>query len=130
LEKELNYNLQKYLNQLNNEYVNCNECQNTSDNSLIFFKNEKIFSREFLAKKYLKNVQDKKRREVAYNNLKKNDGVSDEDKEIIKQDLLTTDDGVTHSVDEYREINKKAKEENVINYQKDTAFLKYKGYIK
>ena len=24
LEKELNYNLQKYLNQLNNEYVNCN----------------------------------------------------------------------------------------------------------
>ena len=56
LEKELNYNLQKYMNQLNNEYINCNECQNTTDNSLIFFKNEKIFSREFQAKKYLKNV--------------------------------------------------------------------------
>lgn len=57
LESELNYNLQKYLNQLNNEYVNCNECQNTTINSLFFFKNEKIFfKREFLAKKYLKNT--------------------------------------------------------------------------
>jgi len=56
LETELNYNFQRYVNQLNNEYVNCNECQNTTENSLIFFKNEKIFNREFLAKKYLKNT--------------------------------------------------------------------------
>jgi hypothetical protein len=57
LETELNYNLQKYLNQLNNEYVNCNECQNTTVNSLFFFKNEQIFfKREFTAIKYLKNT--------------------------------------------------------------------------
>ena len=102
----------------------------TDKNSEDWLYNNPEFQTQTWKEKYLKNVQDKKRREVAYNNLKKNDGVSDEDKEIIKQDLLTSDDGVTHSVDEYREINKKAKEENVINYQKDTAFLKYKGYIK
>ena len=56
LESELNYNLQKYLKQLNNEYVNCNESQNTTCDSFIFFNNERIFNREFLAKKYLKNT--------------------------------------------------------------------------
>lgn len=102
----------------------------TDKNSEDWLYNNPEFQTQTWKEKYLKNVQDRKRRETAYNNLKKNDNISDEDSEIIKQDVLTSEDGVTHSVDEYREVNKKAKEENIINYQKDTAFLKYKGYIK
>jgi hypothetical protein len=102
----------------------------TDKNSEDWLYNNPDFQTQTWKEKYLKNVQDRKKREVAYNNLKKNNNISDEDSEIIKQDVLTSEDGVTHSVDEFREAVKKAKEENIINYQKDTAFLKYKGYIK
>ena len=102
----------------------------TDKNSEDWLYNNPEFQTQTWKEKFLPNIIVRKKRESAYDNLKKNDNINDEDNKIIQQDVLTSEDGVTHSVDEYREINKKAKEENIINYQKDTAFLKYKGYIK
>ena len=102
----------------------------TDKNSEDWLYNNPEFQTQTWKEKFLPNIIVRKKRESAYDNLKKNDNINDEDNKIIQQDVLTSEDGVTHSVDEYREINKKAKEENIINYQKDTAFLKYQGYIK
>lgn len=55
LETELNYNMSKYFKNLNVDYINCNDCQNTTSTYRIIDE-ENIFNTGFMIKKYIKNM--------------------------------------------------------------------------